>query len=104
MQRSYLSTLGLVPNSMPSFSFGALLSSGLLVGLIFGCAHGSTATRNEPGNAPSPSPDRGSIVTSDELQRSPTEPIEKVLMSRVPGVWISRTADGGIAIRIRGAT
>jgi len=25
-------------------------------------------------------------------------------MSRVPGVWISRTADGGIAIRIRGTS
>jgi TonB-dependent SusC/RagA subfamily outer membrane receptor len=25
-------------------------------------------------------------------------------MARVPGVWITRTEDGGIAVRIRGAT
>lgn len=25
-------------------------------------------------------------------------------MSRFPGVWITRSADGGIAVRIRGAT
>lgn len=89
---------------MPMFSPRALLPCGLLVGLILGCAHWSAVTRDEPGNAAHPSPDRGSIVTSDDLQRTPTEPIEKILMSRVPGVWISRTADGGIAVRIRGAS
>lgn len=87
-----------MPTSLPR----ALLPCGLLAGLILGCAHGSATTRDEPGNAPHPSPDRGSIVTSDDLQRTPTESIEKVLMSRVPGVWITQAADGGIAIRIRG--
>ncbi len=89
---------------MPSFAPRAFLPCGLLVGLILGCAHGSATTRDEPLNAPYPSPDRGSIVTSEDLQRTPNESIENVLMARVPGVWISRTADGGIAIRIRGAS
>ena len=89
---------------MPSFVPRAALPCGLLVGLIFGCAHGNATTRDEPANAPYPTPDHSNIVTSDDLERSPTESIEKILMSKVPGVWISRTADGGIAIRIRGAS
>lgn len=87
---------------MPSFAPRAALPCGLLVGLIFGCAHGNATTRHEPGSL-SP-PDHSTIVTSEDLERSPTESIEKTLMSRVPGVWISRTADGGIAIRIRGTS
>lgn len=31
-------------------------------------------------------------------------PLEELLASRFPGVWISRTPDGGLAIRIRGTT
>jgi TonB-dependent SusC/RagA subfamily outer membrane receptor len=88
---------------MASFSPRAL-PCGLLLGLILGCAHGNATTRDGSGPAAYPSPDRGSIVTSDDLQRSPTDPIEKVLMSRVPGVWITRTPDGGISVRIRGAS
>jgi len=87
---------------MPSFVPRAALPCGLLAGLIFGCAHGNATTGDEPRNVPPP--DHSTIVTSDDLERSPTESIEKTLMSRVPGVWISRTADGSIAIRIRGAS
>ena len=48
-------------------------------------------------------PADGETVTSHDIERT-TEPIEMVLMGRVSGVWITRTADGGIAVRIRGAT
>ena len=33
-----------------------------------------------------------------------SEPIEKVLQEKVPGVLITRTSDGGIAVQIRGAS
>jgi len=42
-------------------------------------------------------------VTSADIGRSPTEPIEEQLMSRFSGVTVTRTANG-LAIRIRGAT
>jgi TonB-dependent SusC/RagA subfamily outer membrane receptor len=74
-----------------------LLSFGLLVVLVAGCATGNQAA---PGNAT----DSGPAVTSDDIERTPNEPIEKLLMARVPGVWITRAPDGGIAVRIRGAT
>jgi TonB-dependent starch-binding outer membrane protein SusC len=84
---------------MTSLSLRALLSCGLITGLASGCAHSG----GDPADPPLPVPER-SIVTSDDLQRSPTESIEKTLMAKVPGVWISRTSDGGLSIRIRGTS
>lgn len=90
---------------MPSFSPRPLLHYGLLVGLISGCAHGIPTP--EAGAEPEPAvlaPRTGTIVTSDDLDRTPSEPIENVLMAKVPGIWVTRTPDGGIAVRIRGST
>src|SRR5712692_2829488 len=43
------------------------------------------------------------VVAAQEIQRVPPgEPIEKLLMGRAPGVFVSRTPDGGISVRIRG--
>jgi TonB-dependent SusC/RagA subfamily outer membrane receptor len=80
---------------MTSFSPRAPLLLGLLVGLVTGCAHSS---RTRPAR-----PDR-STVTSEDLQRTPGEPIEKILAGRVAGVSVTRTPDGGIAVLIRGGS
>lgn len=85
------------------YSSRALLAVGLLTGLIAGCAHGRGA---RPAPSPSSTPP-ASTVTSDDMQRSPPapgEPIEDVLLGRIAGVSVTRTADGGIAVRIRGTT
>jgi len=42
-------------------------------------------------------------VTSADIGRTPTEPIEEQLMSRFSGVTVTRTSSG-LVIRIRGAT
>jgi TonB-dependent SusC/RagA subfamily outer membrane receptor len=44
------------------------------------------------------------VVTSDDIQRSPGQPIEDILMSRFPGVLVTKAPDGSLAIRIRGST
>ena len=49
-------------------------------------------------------PDQSSIVTAEEMERTPGESIEKLLAGRVSGVRVSKTADGGISVRIRGTT
>ena len=79
---------------MTSLSPRTWLSLALLVGLTAGCGSSSHATRGEP------SPQ--GTVTSADLAQSPDQPIEKVLQAKVPGVWITRTPDGGIAVQIRG--
>ncbi len=43
-------------------------------------------------------------MTAEDIERTPIVPLEELLTARVAGVWIARTADGGIAVRIRGAT
>lgn len=43
-------------------------------------------------------------MTAEDIHRNPSVPIEELLAARFPGVWITRTADGSIAVRIRGAT
>jgi TonB-dependent SusC/RagA subfamily outer membrane receptor len=60
------------------------------------CRHGSNA---EPQGAPG-----ARVVTSDDIQHSPGQPIEDILQSKFPGVTVARAADGGLAIRIRGSS
>lgn len=75
----------------------------VLAGLISGCASGNRALTDPTVNALPPH-DRGTIVTSDDIERTPTEPIENALASKVPGLTISHNPDGTMTIRIRGRT
>ncbi|MGH7467858.1 MAG: TonB-dependent receptor plug domain-containing protein [Longimicrobiales bacterium] len=72
----------------------AALSIPLFLGLAAGCAAGNT------GRAPVDS----STVTAEDFEKRPGEPIENVLQAKVPGLIVRRTADGGIALQIRGAS
>jgi iron complex outermembrane receptor protein len=72
----------------------AALSVGVLIGLAAGCASGNT--RHEPLGKPT--------ATADDIERSGGDPIEKLLQAKAPGVLVERTPDGGISVRIRGAS
>ena len=82
------------------FSLRALL----LAGFLSGCAHAGGTGQGNVEDAPDQSRPRGRTVTAEDIQRTPGKPIEELLMSRFPGVVVIRTPDGGLAIRIRGAT
>jgi TonB-dependent SusC/RagA subfamily outer membrane receptor len=64
--------------------------------LLGGCKSAQPA---EPEPAPAPRAD----VTSEDIQRAPGQSVEEILKGRVAGVTVTRS-DGGIAVRIRGAT
>ncbi len=83
---------------MPSFSPRIVLPFCVLAGLLSGCASG----RSNTGESENPA--TGTTVTSDDIERNPGQPIEQILQAKVPGVWITRTADGGIAIQLRGSS
>jgi TonB-dependent SusC/RagA subfamily outer membrane receptor len=87
---------------MASFTPRVALSCALIAGLLSGCASGNRAPADPTANPPARSPDGGTIVTSEDLDRTPNESIERTLAAKVPGLYISHTADGSIAIRIRG--
>lgn len=74
----------------------------LLAGVLAACARSSPQTS---GSEVLPQPDRSApAVSSEDVARSPGEPIEKLLMSRTPGIYVYRAGDGSLAIRIRGST
>lgn len=81
---------------MTAFAPRALLRLGLFGGLSLGCVHRNAAS--PPTSSPS------STVTAEDIERQPGQPIEQVLMGRFPGVTVTRTADGGVSVRIRGTT
>ncbi len=43
-------------------------------------------------------------MTAEDVQRTPGQSIEQILASKVAGLLVSRTEDGGIALRIRGSS
>ena len=74
-------------------SVRTLLSVAIVVGVTAACA----------GHARRDAGDRNT-VTAKDLEANPSEPIEKVLQAKVPGVWVTRTPDGGIAVQLRGSS
>jgi len=85
---------------MTSVSMRALLPFGLFMGLSAGCAH-----RNKSAAPPAPSASPpNSTVTSEDVAKAPGQSVEQVLMGRFPGVEVTRTPDGGFAVRIRGGS
>lgn len=66
---------------------------------------GACAKTNSEAPAPRPAPATRSdgTVSSRAIANDPGRPIEEILASRVAGVTVSRAADGGISVRIRGA-
>ena len=70
-----------------------------LVALSISCASGNA---NQTGSPPAPAQASGANMTSEDVQRTPNQSIEQILASKVAGIVVSRTEDGGIAIRIRG--
>jgi TonB-dependent starch-binding outer membrane protein SusC len=72
-----------------------LIQAGALAALLTACAHKNTSS------AP---PVRQNGVTAEDIARTPDQPIEQQLMSRVPGIEVTRTPSGDIAIKIRGGS
>jgi TonB-dependent SusC/RagA subfamily outer membrane receptor len=87
--------------AMTHFPPHRLISCVALIALIAGCA--KSAEENKTQGQPAPVRPQGrETVSGEEVSRNPNLPIEQLLQSKVPGVIVTRTEDGGIAIRIRG--
>lgn len=80
-----------------------VLIPGLICALLAGCAHGGDPV-TDAAAAPAADTREQDEVSAEDIARTPSEPIERILMTRFPGVWVARTPEGGLAIRIRGAS
>ena len=76
-----------------TISRDAALTLTIVVGLSAGCA--PAQAHRDPGDR--------STVTSADLEKT-DEPLETVLQKKVPGLLVKRTADGGIALQVRGSS
>ena len=85
----------------PSWHWGAI-SWSIVTVLTTACSHGQPGTQPTPAQAAT-SGSTSTTVTSDEIARAP-QAIDRYLSGRVSGVDVSRSPDGGIAIRIRGGS
>ena len=65
--------------------------------LLVSCSHRQAAP--EPDAAPRPP---GTVLTADDIRRSPGQSLEQLLLARVPGLTIERAADGRAKLIIRG--
>jgi TonB-dependent SusC/RagA subfamily outer membrane receptor len=89
---------------MISLASRALLSVGLVVGIVSGCARAGGKSQGDIADTTQSTPPPSSTVTAEDIRRTPNEPIEKALMGRFSGVEVTRSPDGGISVRIRGTT
>jgi TonB-dependent SusC/RagA subfamily outer membrane receptor len=76
-----------------------VLALALLAAPLLGAC--SSSTPAQTGTAPSPA---AGVVTADQINQAPGESIEQQIMKRSPGVWVGKTSDGSIAVRIRGGS
>jgi len=87
-----------------SRSASAPVALALLLAASIGCASKSAAPSPAPSPSSSPTSDAASTVGSKEVTQNPNAPIEQVLQGRIAGVTVGRGSDGGLVVRIRGAT
>ena len=89
---------------MASITPRVILSCAISAGLLSGC-HTVSPLPEKPAPSGAPTaPLPATTVSGEELDRSGSDPIEKALAARVPGVVITHTPDGSLAVRIRGNT
>lgn len=79
----------------------AVLST-LVLGFVTACASSSPTGHPSGGGQtpPTPRPE----VTAKDIEQHDGQPIETVLQAKVPGIIVTRTADGGIAVQMRGTS
>jgi TonB-dependent SusC/RagA subfamily outer membrane receptor len=68
------------------------------------CASGNPVPPKEltgHGGSTAPPPS-STTVTAEDLERAGDDAIVKALSNKVPGVWVGITAEGNLAVRIRG--
>jgi TonB-dependent starch-binding outer membrane protein SusC len=65
--------------------------------VLTACGHRRTATTQPQSSTPP-----GTVLTADDIRRSPGQSLEQLLLARVPGLTIERAADGHSKLVLRG--
>lgn len=65
--------------------------------VLASCSHHQAATDSQTEPLPP-----GTVLTAEDIRRSPGQSLEQLLLARVPGLTIERAADGHPKLIIRG--
>lgn len=65
--------------------------------LLISCSHRQAAPDSQAAALPP-----GTVLTADDIRRSPGQSLEQLLLARVPGLTVERRADGGSKLILRG--
>ena len=65
--------------------------------LLVSCSHRQAASDSQTDARPP-----GTVLTADDIRRSPGQSLEQLLLARVPGLTIERAADGSSKLILRG--
>ncbi|MFN2571760.1 MAG: TonB-dependent receptor plug domain-containing protein [Gemmatimonadales bacterium] len=68
----------------------------LVLILLVGCAHRKALPSGADARPPY------TVLTADDIRRSPGQSLEQLLMAHVPGLTLERAADGHLKLIIRG--
>ena len=72
--------------------------SAVVLGFVTACASSSPTGHPSGQTTPTTRPE----VTAKDIEQHDGQPIEAVLQAKVPGIIVTRTSDGGIAVQLRG--
>jgi TonB-dependent SusC/RagA subfamily outer membrane receptor len=75
---------------------------GVLVPVLLfltGCSHRTAGPSAPPPADPRPP---GTVLTAEDIRRSPGQTLEQLLMARVPGLTVERAPDGRTVLHLRG--
>jgi TonB-dependent SusC/RagA subfamily outer membrane receptor len=90
---------------MPSITPRITVLCATSLWLTTACASSNAAHPNDfadhSAGAPPPA---ANTITAEDLDRAGEDAIVKTLSTKVPGVWVSTTADGSLTVRIRGTS
>ena len=73
----------------------------LLIGFVVACNRAPRTAEEQGARGPS---DTMATVTAADIRQSPAGDPIQLLMARSPGVSVSRSASGGIVVRVRGGS
>lgn len=89
---------------MRSLACRTLLPTGLLLGVLSGCAPVRQTSQAEAPDTTEQRPPRSTTLTAEDIKPQSAEPVEMLLVGRFAGVEVFRAAGGGTAVRIRGTS
>lgn len=76
----------------------------LLVIEITACAQNGASTPGAGSQAAAPQRSRNSVIDSTIIADNAGQPLEKIIADHVAGVRLGQSADGSLALQIRGAS